>query len=62
MDIYNPDDGCSFSNSNIIRVSNYHVKVYPHLKTKTVNTEVIYTLEVLQESNVIVLDDIKLNI
>lgn len=60
--IYNPDDGSSYSNSHIIRVINYSVKVYPHLKTKTVDTEVTYTLEVKQKSNVIVFDNIKLKV
>lgn len=62
MDIYNPEDGSSFSNTHIVRVPHYHVKVYPHLKAKTVNTEVIYTLEVKSKTNTIIFDNIKLNI
>lgn len=46
MDTYNKADGSSFSNTNQVVITHYNVKVSPHLKTNSVDVEVLYSLEV----------------
>ena len=62
MDTYNKVDGSSFSNTNQVVITHYDVKVSPHLKTNSINVEVLYSLEVIEPTSTIILDTMALNI
>ena len=62
MDLYNPEDGSSFSNTKAMGITHYSVKIHPHLKTKVVDAEVRYTLEPKETTKTVIFDTMKLNL